>query len=135
MAVLADTNVLLDLITHDPVWEAWSVTAFQTAAAVAPVVVNAVICAELSPAFAHDWPSLDTWLASGIFVREPLPMECSSLAARAFEAYRKRGGVRTGVLADFFIGAHAQYCGHTLLTRDPQRYQTYFPKVDLICPS
>ena len=59
MAVPADTNVLLDLITHDPVWEAWSVAAFQTAAAVALVVI-AVICAELSPAFATG-PPAPTW--------------------------------------------------------------------------
>ena len=134
MAVLADTNVLLDLITHDPVWESWSATAFQNAASTAPLVVNSVICAELSPAFSHDWPALDAWLAPGIFVREALPMECSVLAAKAFESYRKRGGTRHGVLADFFIGAHAQHSGYIVLTRDPQRYRTYFPAVPLICP-
>ena len=134
MAVLVDTNVLLDLITHDPLWEPWSATEFQGAAATAPVVVNAVICAELSPAFLHDWVTLDTWLAPGIFVREEIPLECSVLSAKAFETYRNRGGVKHGVLSDFFIGAHAQHCGHILLTRDPQRYRTYFPSVRLICP-
>jgi predicted nucleic acid-binding protein len=37
-------------------------------------------------------------------------------------------------LADFFIGAHAEAEGHALLTRDPLRYRTYFPKVKLIAP-
>ena len=49
--------------------------------------------------------------------------------------YRKRKGVKTGVLADFFIGAHAQIEGWTILTRDAARYKTYFPAVTLIHPS
>ena len=134
MAVLVDTNVLLDIVTHDPVWEKWSLSAFQAEAAVAPLVINQVICAELSPAFQHDWPSMDRWLPAGVFVREPLPFECSVLAAHAFENYKKRGGVKQALLADFFIGAHAACAGHTLLTRDPQRYRTYFPSVPLIGP-
>ncbi len=61
-------------------------------------------------------------------------LECSVLSAKAFETYRNRGGARQGVLEDFFIGAHAQHCGHTLLSRDPKRYRTYFPTINLICP-
>ena len=55
-------------------------------------------------------------------------------AAHAFRAYRQRGGTKTGVLPDFFIGAHAQAEGYQLLTRDAGRYQTYFPNIKLICP-
>jgi predicted nucleic acid-binding protein len=35
---------------------------------------------------------------------------------------------------DFFIGAHAAVTGMALLTRDPRRYGTYFPKITLIAP-
>lgn len=42
--------------------------------------------------------------------------------------------VDTNVLPDFYIGAHAEAEKLTLLTRDPTRYRTYFPEVDLICP-
>jgi len=49
-------------------------------------------------------------------------------------SYRPRGGTKTGVLPDFFIGAHAQAEGYKLLTRDAGRYKTYFPKIKLICP-
>jgi predicted nucleic acid-binding protein len=58
----------------------------------------------------------------------------AQLAAHAFRAYRQRGGTKTGVLPDFFIGAHAQTEGYKLLTRDAGRYKTYFPKIKLICP-
>jgi predicted nucleic acid-binding protein len=44
------------------------------------------------------------------------------------------GGPRTTLLADFFIGAHAEAAGLPILTRDPRRYRTYFPSVALITP-
>src|SRR5256885_59806 len=56
-------------------------------------------------------------------------------AARAFTAYRKRGGKRSAPLPDFFIGAHALVEGLTLLTRDARRYRTYFPRARLIAPT
>ena len=48
--------------------------------------------------------------------------------------YRGAGGLRTGVLPDFFIGAHAEVERLPLLTRDARRYRTYFPNVALIAP-
>jgi predicted nucleic acid-binding protein len=134
MAVLVDTNVLLDILTHDPVWETWSLAAFQAEIAKAPVIVNAIICAELSPAFAHDWSAMSAWLAPAIFIQEDWPFAASTRAALAFEHYKRRGGTKQTLLADFFIGAHAEQEGHTLLTRDAQRYRTYFPGVALLCP-
>ncbi len=56
------------------------------------------------------------------------------LAGKAFQQYRSHGGPRLGVLPDFFIGAHAQVMGWTILTRDTRRYRTYFPTVPLITP-
>ena len=50
------------------------------------------------------------------------------------KATKALGGTKTGVLPDFFIGAHAPADGHQLLTRDAGRYKTYFPKIKLICP-
>ncbi|RUU66721.1 DNA-binding protein, partial [Mesorhizobium sp. M7A.T.Ca.TU.009.01.1.2] len=51
-----------------------------------------------------------------------------------FTQYRRSGGSRTGVLPDFFIGAHAAVAKLPLLTRDVGRYQTYFPSLRLITP-
>ena len=56
------------------------------------------------------------------------------LAGKAYLQYRSAGGMRTGVLADFFIGAHAAVEELPLLTRDVRRYRRYFPTVVLIAP-
>ena len=57
----------------------------------------------------------------------PIPHAALFRAGKVFQAYRRRGGTRTGVLPDFFIGAHAEVSGLRLLTRDAARYRTYFP--------
>jgi predicted nucleic acid-binding protein len=66
--------------------------------------------------------------------RVPIPWPAAFLAGRAFTSYRRRGGAKRSPLPDFFIGAHAAVAGLRLLTRDPSRYRTYFPTVELIAP-
>ena len=56
------------------------------------------------------------------------------LAGKVFVQYRKAGGGRTGVLPEFFIGAHPAVTKLPLLTRDVGRYLTYFPNMALIAP-
>ena len=46
-----------------------------------------------------------------------------------------RGPIDSGqVLHLFYIGAHAAIAGLRLLTRDPSRYRTYFPTVEVLAP-
>ena len=130
--VLVDANVLLDVLTDDPVWAAWSQAELARAASEG-LAINPIIYAELAPAFRSEAElaaALDDWPLQ----RLALPYPAAWPAAQAFAAYRRRGGVRTAPLPDFFIGAHAEASGLTLLTRDPTRYRTYFPAVALICP-
>ena len=130
---LLDTNVLLDIATADAVWLSWSEKEFCSATAQGPIPINPIIYAELAPAFATV-ADLDYWLDPAIFERLPLPYAAGWLAAQAFLKYRRSGGVKTSPLPDFYIGAHAEVGGHTLVTRDPSRYRTYFPSVRLIVP-
>ena len=66
--------------------------------------------------------------------RIALPWEAAFLAGKSFLRYRRRGGVRSSTLPDFYIGAHALVEGLTLLTRDSARYRTYFPRLPLVAP-
>ena len=133
-AVLVDTNVLLDILTEDPIWFEWSTAALTEAAASCPIVINPIIYAEASVHF-QSKEDLDEALPHDHFRREPLRYDAAFLAAKAHMQYRRRGGRRHAPLPDFFIGAHALIAGHTLLTRDPRRYRTYFPTLKLIAPA
>ena len=130
---LVDSNVLLDVATEDPIWKELSETQLLAAAASGKVLVNPIIHAELSKAFAAE-SELDASLKRSVFVRAPLPYSAAWPAGQAFHRYRKAGGTRTSPLPDFYIGAHAEVDGLTLITRDAARYRTYFPRVKLISP-
>jgi predicted nucleic acid-binding protein len=130
---LFDTNVLLDIATADPIWLTWSENEFRTAAAQGPILINPIIYAELAPAFATS-ADLEQWIDPAVFQKLPLPYAAAWPAAQAFLRYRQSGGAKSSPLPDFYIGAHAEVEGHTLVTRDPARYRTYFPNVALIAP-
>ena len=77
---------------------------------------------------------LDYFIEEGGFILTAFPREALFLAGKVFTQYRRLGGTRTGVLPDFFIGAHAAVHSLPLLTRDVRRYRSYFPTVNLISP-
>ena len=132
--VLVDANVLLDIATRDPIWCGWSSARLAEVYEHEETAINPVIYTELIPAYAAT-DELDTILVPpNRFKRLTLPYSAAAPAARAFAAYRKAAGAKTSPLPDFFIGAHAEAEGLTLLTRDAARYRTYFPAVKLICP-
>ena len=130
--ILVDTNVLLDIYRADAIWMPWSLQHLHQAKP-RQLAINMVVYAELAGHPAEP-ENLDEFLETlGIQVLE-LSRPAARLAGLAFRQYRQRGGTKTGVLPDFFIGAHAQADGYQLLTRHAGRYKTYFPKIKLICP-
>jgi predicted nucleic acid-binding protein len=131
--IFADTNVLVDVVTNNPIWESWSLRQLEGAALRDRLVIDPVVYAELSIGFAQ--PSeVDAVLATADISVVEAPRRALFLAGKVFREYRRRGGSRTGVLPDFFIGAHAAVLGAPLITRDAHRYRTYFPAIELIAP-
>ncbi len=130
---LVDTNVLLDVFTNDPRWADWSIHQLDVATLKGPLLINDIVYAELSVRF-DAIEVLDTVLNEAGLVLTATPRAALFLAAKAFHRYRGAGGAKSNVLPDFVVGAHAAVAGLSLLTRDPKRYRTYFPKVDLIAP-
>jgi len=131
--ILVDSNVIIDILTEDPTWGAWSEAALGDAADRDEVAINPIIYAEVASGFTTV-SDLDGHLGADAFRRLALPYEAAFVAGRAFVEYRGRGGVRTSPLPDFYIGAHAAVSGLGLLTRDARRYAGYFPGVRLISP-
>jgi predicted nucleic acid-binding protein len=130
---LVDTNVLLDIGKPDPLWLDWSARKMADAADNGSLVVNQVVYAELAAGY-RAIEALDAALQPERFRREGLPWDAAYTAGLAFLAYRRRGGVRSSPLPDFFIGAHAAVRGYDLLTRDRGYYRAYFPTLRVISP-
>jgi len=130
---LIDTNILLDIVTDDPVWADWSLDQLERAVLRGALAINDVIYAELSARFAAI-EALDGMLSTAGITVSPMPRAALFLAGKVFQRYRLAGGTCTGVLPDLFVGAHAAVAGWTLLNRDRGRYRGYFPTVDLVAP-
>jgi predicted nucleic acid-binding protein len=134
MAILVDSSVILDIVTEDENWFAWSANTLADCARSNILAVNPIIYAEVSIGF-EKMEELDAALPSTYFRRLPLPWEAAFLAGKCLLDYRRKGGRKMSPLPDFYIGAHAEVSGMTLLTRDASRYRTYFPALRIIAPA
>jgi predicted nucleic acid-binding protein len=130
---LVDSSVLLDVLTEDAEWLDWSGAALARAADKGRLLINPLVYAEVSVGFDRI-EELDAALDPAAFVRRPLPWEAGFLAGKVFLQYRRAGGARRSPLPDFYIAAHAALEGLILLTRDPQRVRTYFPRLRIVAP-
>src|SRR2546422_4133902 len=100
MITAIDTNILLDiLIPNDEFYEI-SADAVQESAAEGSLVICDIVYAELCVHFGvqHE---CDAFLESNDIRVQNLTHEAHFLASRAWRTYRRQGGKRTRVLADF----------------------------------
>ena len=132
--ILVDTNVLLDLVTDDPDWAGWSQQQLDHAAARDDLTISDIVYAELSIGYER-MEELDAMIQTAGLIITAIPRPALFLAGKAFQRYRSVGGRKTGVLADFFVAAHAVIADAALITRDAARYRSYFPGIALIAPN
>lgn len=130
---LVDTNVIFDIAEEDADWRHWSERRLAEAAEEGGIFINPMIYAELTGGFSSR-EDLDAILSAARFSRAELPWDAAYAAGVAYLSYRRRGGTRTTMVADFLIGAHAAVRGYSLLTRDRGYYSTYFPTLTIISP-
>ena len=131
--LLVDTNVLVDVLEDDPQWAEWSITQLRAQSQIHDLLINPVIYAELSLTCSKVEALDDAVNGMGLVLCE-ISRPALFLAGKAFAHYRRKGGKKQNVLADFFVGAQAAVLGCPILTRDAARYRTYFPSVSLIVP-
>jgi predicted nucleic acid-binding protein len=131
--ILVDTNVILDIVTDDPKWASKSTAALKLAAAGDRIAISEIIFAELSAGYDRI-EDLEQMLQNAGLALAAIPRAALFLAGKAFLRYRRSAGTKSGVLSDFFIGAHAAATRAQLLTRDTRLVRSYFPSVPLIEP-
>ncbi len=129
--IFVDSNIFIDLIDPQSDWYEWSQEKIVDPAD--ELVINHVVLAEVARQFASLAEQQNYFATLGVLV-ELLDEKAAFRAGQAHNAYRRAGGVREGILADFLICAHAATLGATLLTRDRQRFAAYFPELTLITP-
>ena len=131
--LLVDTNVLVDVLENDPEWADWSIGQLRAQSKIHRLAINPIIYAELSLTFSTV-EALDQAAGNMGLALIEVPRPALFLAGKAFAQYRRKGGQKNNVLADFFVGAHAAVSRYPLLTRDIRRYTSYFSDVALIAP-
>jgi predicted nucleic acid-binding protein len=130
---LVDTNVIIDILSRDPIWFEGSAETLRASADDGPLAINPIIYAELAVGFGRI-EDLEAALPEPDWARLPLPWSAGFLAGQCFGEYRRRGGTRSRPLPDFYIGAHAAVEGLTVITRDAARFSTHFPGIELVTP-
>jgi hypothetical protein len=77
--ILVDTNVLLDLVTDDPLWAGWSQQQLELASANDDIVINDIVYAELSVGYAR-MEELDAMISNAGLAIAAIPRPALFLA-------------------------------------------------------
>jgi predicted nucleic acid-binding protein len=131
--ILIDSNIVIDLNGNDPKWAVWSERNLIDCYMQYQPSINPVIFAEVSQRFSG-YETARRFFDQLAMPSLPFDDEAGFYAGQAYADYRKRGGTRSVILADFFIGGHALALKCPILTRDASRYLSYFPTLNLITP-
>jgi predicted nucleic acid-binding protein len=134
MITAIDTNILLDVLIPNEEFCDSTIGALEQAATAGSLVVCDLVYAELSIHFGAQ-RECDAFLDGNEIRVESLNREAHFLASRIWRAYRKQGGRRNRILADFLVGAHAQTQAERLLSRDRGFYRRLFPRLNVIDPA
>ena len=134
MITAVDTSVLLDVFTADPQYLEPSRDALRESIARGRIIACEVVWAEVGGFFPDTAAAFDALETVGVDF-SPSSIETALAAGATWAEYRRRGGNRTRVIADFMIGAHAIVDADRLLTRDRGFYRSYFAELEVLDPT
>lgn len=134
MITAIDTNVLLDILLPNAAFCDAAIEAVESSAAAGSLVICDMVYAELCVSF-REQRECDEFLAANEIGVEPLSRAAHCAAGRVWREYRRHGGFRVRILADFLVGAHAALQANRLLSRDRGFYRKMFPRLTLLDPS
>lgn len=125
--------MLIDVFSADAAFGEASREAVRGCRAEGSLIACEIVWAEVAVGFpaSAEAESALTRLGVGF---APLDTETALLAGDSWRAYRRSGGTRERVIADFLIGAHALAKAERLLTRDRGFYRRYFDDLPVLDP-
>jgi predicted nucleic acid-binding protein len=128
-----DTNVLLDVFAADQAHGPASRRSLRDCLRGGSLVACDVVWAEVAGAFPSSAAAAEAMDRLGV-AHGTLDLPAALLAGDSFRRYRRRGGRRQRVVADFLVGAHATTQADRLLTRDRGFYRSYFAGLAIVDP-
>ncbi len=131
--IFIDSCVLLDLFTDDPNRGEWSENILEKYSQTNTLYINSIVYTEISIGF-NKIEELETAISELDIKVLEIPREALFLTGKMYLKYRKNKGIKDSPLPNFFIGAHVAVEKFNLITRDTNKYKTYFPQVKLIIP-
>lgn len=134
MITAVDTSVLLDVFGADAAFGAGSRQALSRCIAEGSILACEVVWAEVAVFFPSHESAYGAMDAVGAQF-SAIGRDTALTASDAWKAYRRQGGRRDRIVADFLIGAHAATQAERLLTRDHGFYRAYFRGLKVLDPT
>lgn len=131
MITAVDSCILFDLFSPDVDLRRRARLALEDADSAGRLVICEVVYAELRPLF-RSTVELDDTLTQLHVCFTPSSAHSAAAAGEAWGNYRRRGGPRGRLIADFLVGAHALIHADRLLTRDKRFYSGCFRHLRLV---
>ncbi len=134
MITAVDTNVLIDVLGADATHGPASRDALREAVQAGALIASEVVWAETSAWYRSKHEAAHALEQLRVrFV--PMDAPAAFAAGAAWGAYRRGGGRRDRLIADFLVGAHATVHADRLLTRDAGFYRLGFEQLRIVDPS
>jgi predicted nucleic acid-binding protein len=134
MITAVDTNILIDVLGADSTFGPASRDALWAASQAGALIASEVVWAETSAWYRSEREAAEA--LDDLRLRlVPMDAPAASAAGAAWGAYRRGGGRRDRMIADFLVGAHADVHADQLLTRDYGFYRARFRHLKVVDPS
>ena len=109
MITAVDTNVLIDVLAGDPQFGPASAAEMRRCMRQGSLIACEVVWTEAAVSFDEAQDFRDAIRILGVTF-SPMSEEAALAASSRWRLYRRSGGARNRVVADFMIGAHALVC-------------------------
>ena len=133
MITAIDTNILIDIFGADPTYGLLSEKFLRRCIKEGRICACEIVWTEVSTVFDDAQECLNAMKILGVEFSH-ITQETALQASNIWRQYRKNGGKRTRIAADFLIGAHSTLQADRLLTRDKGFYREYFTNLKILTP-